>query len=113
MEEMTTRKEAKRLTTRFTQEEVEAKVGKRIRINVNFSGVAEGTTGRVVKADSMGRFKTATEEGIEYDVVIEWDLPERPFGMHKKAHSRLVFRAGIRRLDRGDKGVNLYALSEL
>jgi hypothetical protein len=35
-------------------------------------------------ADSMRRFKTATEEGIEYDVAIEWDLPERPFGTHEK-----------------------------
>jgi hypothetical protein len=49
-----------------------------------FSGVAEGTTGRFVMADSMRRFKTATEEGIEYDVAIEWDLPERPFGTHEK-----------------------------
>jgi hypothetical protein len=36
----------------FTQAEAEAKGGKKIRTNVEFSGVSKGSTGRVVRADS-------------------------------------------------------------
>jgi hypothetical protein len=59
----------------FTQAEVEAKVGKKIRTKVEFSGVPKGSTGIIVRADNMGR---------EWDVVIEWNLAPRQFGMKKK-----------------------------
>jgi hypothetical protein len=60
---------------RFTEAEARAKVGKRIRTRVEFSGVPKGTTGRVVVADAM-------REG--FDVAIEWELPSRPFGTQRR-----------------------------
>jgi hypothetical protein len=38
----------------FTKEEAEAKVGKKIRTKVEFSGVPKGSMGMVVRADHMG-----------------------------------------------------------
>lgn len=53
----------------FTKAEAAAKVGKRIRTLVEFSGVSKWTTGRVVRVD---------EAGNGYDLVIQWDLPTEP-----------------------------------
>ena len=46
-------------------------LGRRIRTKVAWSGVPEGTTGRVVRADN-----SYTESG-RLALVIRWDLPER------------------------------------
>jgi hypothetical protein len=60
---------------RFTKQEAETKIGKVIRSNAEFSGVPEGSTGRVVKADNMGDVDNTGED--EWNAVIEWDLPQR------------------------------------
>jgi hypothetical protein len=57
--------------TLFTQAEAESKMGQPIESLIPFSGVPQGTTGKVVAADDAG-------DG--WDVAIEWDLPPRPFG---------------------------------
>jgi hypothetical protein len=63
----------------FTKTEAEAKVGKKIRTLVEFSGVPKGTTGQVLRADPAGRVKPAFEEAVEvYDLAIQWDLPTEP-----------------------------------
>ncbi len=54
--------------TLFDQAEASAKVGQRIRTRVEFSGVPQGATGQVVKADASG---------AGYTLAIEWDLAER------------------------------------
>ncbi len=57
----------------FTKTEAEAKVGKKIRTLVEFSGVLKGTTGQVLRADPAGR------EAVEiYDLAIQWSLPTEP-----------------------------------
>jgi hypothetical protein len=61
----------------FTQEEAEGKVGRAIESLVPFSGVPRGTTGKVVAASG--------ELSDGWDVVIEWDLPHRLFGMQRRA----------------------------
>ena len=62
----------------FTQEEAEAKVGKKIRTLAAWAGVPRGTTGTVVKADPMGRVKPLDKDPQTiWDVVIEWDCPSR------------------------------------
>ncbi len=48
---------------RFTKEEAQGKVGRLIRSRVEFSSVPKGTSGQVVRIDSMG-------DG--WDVVISW-----------------------------------------
>jgi len=53
----------------FTRSEAEARVGRRLRSLVAFSGVPQGTTGTVVSADPAG------DGG--YDLAIRWDLPGR------------------------------------
>jgi hypothetical protein len=65
---------------RFTKQEAENLVGKHIRTRVQFSGVPEGAKGRVVKSDyiGLGRDDNENIEGM-YDVVIEWNLPNRQF----------------------------------
>jgi hypothetical protein len=63
----------------FTQEEAEAKVGRRIRTLVPWSGVPEGTLGDVIRADRAGQSKSPFGEAVEvYDVAIQWDLPREP-----------------------------------
>src|SRR2546428_13819277 len=63
----------------FTKTEAEAKVGKKIGTLVEFADVPKGTTGRVIRADYMGRTKPAFGEASEvYDVVIQWDLTAEP-----------------------------------
>ncbi|SRR5712692_196091 len=63
----------------FTKTEAEAKVGKKIRTLVEFSGVPKGTTGRVLQADPAGRVKPAFGDAVEvYDLAIQWDLPTEP-----------------------------------
>jgi hypothetical protein len=61
----------------FTQEEAKSKVGRTIESLVPFSGVPRGTTGKVVAASG--------EMSDGWDVVIEWDLPCRLFGVHHRA----------------------------
>jgi hypothetical protein len=66
----------------FTQEEAQAKVGRRIRTRVAWSGVPEGTTGAVIRADPIGRIKPPMGEAMEvFDVAIQWDLPREPLQM--------------------------------
>ena len=48
----------------FTEEEARAKIGKRIRSLLPFSGVQQGITGRVTSAH---------ERTGGYDVIVEWD----------------------------------------
>lgn len=58
---------------RFTEEEAEAKIGRRIITLVDFSGVPKETTGQVTQADSLG-----IEEGGSdrtFTVAIQWNLP--------------------------------------
>ena len=63
----------------FTQEEAEAKVGRRIKTLVPWSGVPGGTRGDVVRADRAGQSKTPFGEAVEaYNVAIQWDLPREP-----------------------------------
>jgi hypothetical protein len=63
----------------FTRAEAEAKVGKKIRTLVEFSGVPKGTTGQVVRVDLMGKTKSAFGVASEvYDVVIQWELTIEP-----------------------------------
>lgn len=47
-------------------------VGRRVKTRIAWSGVAAGTTGRIVRADN-----SYTESG-RLALVIRWDLPERP-----------------------------------
>jgi hypothetical protein len=65
----------------FTQAEAEAKVGRQIQTRVEFSGVPQGTTGRVISADKAGWAKPPFGQVEEtYDVAIQWDLPRpEPF----------------------------------
>ena len=53
----------------WTEAEARALVGKRIKTLTAWSGVEEGTTGRVVRADRVG---------AGWDVGIQWDLPTDP-----------------------------------
>jgi hypothetical protein len=63
----------------FSREEAEAKVGRKIRTRVAWSGVPQGTTGAVVRADSAGLSKPSIGEVVEtFDVGIQWDLPREP-----------------------------------
>ncbi|MCI0558954.1 MAG: hypothetical protein MN733_10695 [Nitrososphaera sp.] len=57
---------------RFTQEEAQAKVGKRIKSLVEFSGVPKGTTGEVIQADPSSAERGPTQT---FTVAIQWDLP--------------------------------------
>lgn len=60
----------------FSQEEAQAKVGQTIRSLVEFSGVPQGATGRVISADSAGWTKSVAGEKTEiFDVAIQWNLP--------------------------------------
>ena len=60
---------------RFTKSEAERLVGKKIRTLVGFSGVPNGTTGTVIRADPAGRVKIGDDFTEEFDLAIEWDLP--------------------------------------
>lgn len=61
--------------TNFTRDAAAGHVGERIRSLADFSGVANGTEGEIVRSDGMG-------DGD--DVVIRWTLPDQPFGAHVK-----------------------------
>jgi hypothetical protein len=62
--------------TYFTRAEAEAKVGKRVKTLVDFSGVPKGTTGQVIRADPAGKEKPPFGEAREvFDVAIQWDVP--------------------------------------
>lgn len=52
----------------FPEAEAKSKVGKQIRTQVEFSGIPEGTTGRVVRVEGGG---------AGFTLGIEWDLEER------------------------------------
>ena len=63
----------------FTAAEARAKVGRKIRSLVPFSGVPQETTGRVVRADPAGQTKPAFGQAREiFDVGVQWDLPREP-----------------------------------
>lgn len=53
----------------FTEAEAKARVGKRIRTQVSWSGVPKDTTGEVIQAD---------EGAYGWTVAIQWDLPVEP-----------------------------------
>ncbi|MCZ7625095.1 MAG: hypothetical protein M5R38_04025 [Candidatus Methylomirabilis sp.] len=52
----------------FDERAAFAKVGRRIKSLVEFSGVPKGTHGEVTRADQSGK---------GYTVAIQWELPER------------------------------------
>jgi len=85
---------------RFTSEEAEAKVGKRVKTLVDFSGVPKETPGQVTRADDSG-----IEEGgpgRRFTVAIQWDLPWEPqrVGMSQiEGESFLVVTRGKRLVD--------------
>jgi hypothetical protein len=60
----------------FSLDEAQAKVGRRIKTLVEFSGVPKDTTGQVIRADPAGQTKPPFGEAREvFDVAIRWDLP--------------------------------------
>jgi len=59
---------AKRVA-RFTREQADQKVGRRVHSLVEFSGVPFGTHGTVVGVERV--------DGDCYDVVVEWEPPAR------------------------------------
>lgn len=63
----------------FTKTEAEAKVGRKIRTSVAWSGVPKGTTGTVERADSVGLVRPSVGEAFEgHNVGIRWDLQVEP-----------------------------------
>ena len=71
---------------RFTEEEAKSKVGRLIRSKVEFYRVPEGTPGRVVDIHKISE--------DQFDVWIEWELPNRPEPIHdrfgKSTYERLL-----------------------
>ncbi len=60
----------------FNFDEAQAKVGRRVKTLVEWSGVPKDTTGQVIRADPAGKVKPPFEEAREvFDVAIQWDLP--------------------------------------
>ncbi len=60
----------------FSFDEAQAKVGRRIKTRVEFSGVPKDTTGQVIRADPAGQTKPPFGEARDvFDVAIQWDLP--------------------------------------
>lgn len=60
----------------FSSDEAQAKVGRRVKTLVEFSGVPKATTGQVIRADAAGKVKPPFDEAREvFDVAIQWDLP--------------------------------------
>lgn len=57
----------------FTKQEAADKTGRRIRTKIQFAGVPKSTTGRVLQPN---------DELVS--LPIQWDLPGRLFGTHKK-----------------------------
>jgi hypothetical protein len=79
----------------FTKAEAEALVGKRVLTLAAWSGVPQGTPGRVISAVLAGRMRD------RYDVAIQWDLPTpRLQGRSGRAEEPLrVLYAGNSRVD--------------
>jgi hypothetical protein len=65
------------LMSTFTQAEAQAKVGKRIRTKAGWSGVSTGTLGTVMSIDQMSPRKMGAVLEEAWDVIIEWDSPNR------------------------------------
>ena len=61
----------KTIDQRFSKQEASSKTGKNVVSLREFSGVPEGTKGKVLGADKMGRHPE------EWDAKIQWDLPGR------------------------------------
>jgi hypothetical protein len=60
----------------FSFDEAQAKVGRRIKTLVEWSGVPKDTTGQVIRFDPAGQTKPPFGEAREtFDVAIQWDLP--------------------------------------
>ena len=53
-------------SVRFSREEAQARLGRRVRSVVSLSDVAAGTSGRVVEIDEIDK------DGFE--LIVEWDL---------------------------------------
>jgi hypothetical protein len=93
----------------FSREEAEAKVGRRIRTRVAWSGVPEGTTGAVVKADPAGTSKPLFEAAVEtFDVAIQWDLPREPLQIRQG----LIEGEGVLMITGGKPLVDWFTKSE-
>ncbi|HXI22553.1 MAG TPA: hypothetical protein VNG71_01670 [Pyrinomonadaceae bacterium] len=56
-----------RVVLRFTEAEARAKLGQRVRAEVEFAGVPKGTEGTVV---DVHEFETG-----QFDVIVEWQSP--------------------------------------
>lgn len=65
----------------FTFDEAKAKIGRRVKTLVEFSGVPKDTIGQVIRADPAGQTKPPFGEAREvFDIAIQWDLPHpEPF----------------------------------
>jgi hypothetical protein len=85
----------------FERDEVLAKIGKRVQIHDyeedDFStsfkeAVPAGTTGRIIHANLMCRFKNPEYEPADvYEVVIEWDALDRRIDMFDpSAYERFI-----------------------
>jgi len=60
----------------FSFEEAQAKVGRKVKTLVEFSGAPKDTTGQVIRADPAGQIKPPFGEARDvFDVAIQWDLP--------------------------------------
>lgn len=55
--------------TRFTATEAREKISQRVRSLIEFAGVPKGTSGVVVDVHEF--------DSDKFDVVVEWDLPNR------------------------------------
>ncbi|MBI1805635.1 MAG: hypothetical protein HYR76_01135 [Ignavibacteria bacterium] len=63
----------------FDKQTALAKIGRRVRTLVAFSGVPKGTTGIVATADIAARHKLSDGTRIEfYYLAIRWELPSKP-----------------------------------
>ncbi len=73
----------------FTKHEAEKVIGRRVRTNVDFSGVPKGTFGWVIRADDDGRGG--------YSVGIQWEMERsKPLvdWFTKDEYSRFLEEAG-------------------
>jgi hypothetical protein len=63
--------------------EARNKVGRRVSLLLECSGIPRGTTGEVIRIDQV--------EPMQFDVVVEWYLPARPAAwFSKKEYEELL-----------------------
>lgn len=62
----------------FTQEEAQARVGRRVRTRIKLAGVPEATTGTVCSADLVEQIELPSGETMGlFSVSVWWDMPRR------------------------------------